>query len=110
MKDMKPEDKRELARAYKDAADKISKLSERILAEEVRAEEEGQEPSEVQAITEVRADLVTAAMELITGDVPPDTADIIGVYRKSMARAKGLKVNVLSHQLIAVLDAAGAGK
>lgn len=100
-------DKRELSRAYKDAAGKVAALVDRIRDEQQQADAERRDPATIQPLVEVSADAVLAAVNFVSGNVPPEAADVIGVYRRSMVRSAGSKVNVRADQLLLVLAAAG---
>lgn len=98
-----------LLTARKRAEASVARLKEAEAKEAAAAEAEGREPNPVQPLTEAHADHILAALALISGNVPKETAEVVGVYRQSMVRSAGKKVVVRSDQLIAVLDAAGIG-
>ena len=102
-------EKRELQRAYKDAAAKAAALPDRIKAEDELADLEHREPFPIQPLTEIRACLVVKAIEAIQGTPAPEVCDIIGVYRRSCGKAGNAKVLLLSEQLKLLLDTAGIG-
>lgn len=103
------QEKSDIARAYKDAADKAASLPARLKDEAQQAEAENREPYPVQPLTGVAANLVVKAIEEIKGDVSADLSEIIGVQRRSCGKLGKVKVYLLSEQLKDILDAAGFG-
>lgn len=103
------QDKFEIARAYKEAAIKCNAMPGRLKDEFQQAETEGREPLQITPFTEMRANLVIAAIESIK-DVPADIKDVVGSQRKACKDLGDAKVYLLSAQLLAILNAAGLGE
>jgi hypothetical protein len=103
------QDKFEIARAVKEAAIKCNAMPGRLKDEFQQAEAEGREPLPITPLTELRADLVIAAIEAIK-EVPADIKEIVGVQRKACKDLGDAKVYLLSSQLLAILNAAGFGE
>jgi len=103
---MTPEEKAAIDFARKDAEIKMAALPKRV-AEELEASiADGRIQTVIQPLTEIHADILLGVVHSIKGTPPPATADVIGVYRKSLFAARGHKVAVRSDQLLMVLDAA----
>jgi hypothetical protein len=110
MASLNPRDEFDLKRAYKDAAEKVAALPDRLKDEFQQAEAENREPLPVEPMTEIPGRLVVYAIDRISGDVPNELSEIIGVQRRSCAQHAKSKVILLSVQLKMILDAAGLGE
>lgn len=100
-------ERRELQRAYKDAASKVAALPERIKDEEQQAEAEHREPLPIEPLTAISAPLVVKAIATITDNASNELADIIGVQRRTCAKVGKTQVYLLSEQVKLLLEAAG---
>jgi hypothetical protein len=103
-------ERRDVLRAYKDAADKAGELPARLKDEDQQAEADGREPLPIQPLTGSPAPLVLKAIATISGDVSNELADILGVQRRSCAKVGNARVYLLSEQLKLILEAAGLGE
>lgn len=110
MANLSPRDEFDLKRAYKDAAEKVAALPDRLKDEFQQAEAENREPLPIEPLTEIPGRLVVFAIDRISGEVPKELADVMGVQRKSCAAHAKSKVILLSDQLKMILDAAGLGE
>lgn len=104
---LKPEVKAALLAARKRAQASVARLPAAVAKEAEDSELAGYEPIAVQALTEVHADHITAAMAEIKDAADPVLAEVLGVFSVSMKRSAGRKVSIRSDELLLVLDAAG---
>ena len=105
--ELTPRDVFDLAKAYKDAAEKVAALPDRLKDEFQQAEAEQREPVPVQPLTEIPGRLVVYAIDKIEGEQSKELSEIMGVQRRSCALHSNSKVILHSDQLKAILDAAG---
>ncbi len=105
-----PKEEFELKRSYKDAAEKVAALPNRLKDEFQQADAERREPFDITPLTGIPPALVVYAIDKISGDVNPELSYIMGVQRRSCSMLiKEKEVFLLSSQLKMILDAAGVG-
>lgn len=107
------QDKREIERAYQDAAAKVAALPARVLDEEQQAEADKRECVPIQPLTRVPAGALVRAIEQITGELPPDVAEIVSSQKRACSQIADWPgtqyVFLLSEHVKLILEAAGCG-
>lgn len=98
-----------IKRAVREATKKVADMPGRIRDELQQAEAEKREPMPQESYTAIPANLVVAAVDSIK-DMPPDLAEICKGQRRACSELGERTVLLYSHQLLAILNAAGYGE